>query len=225
MPKRKRTLPFAAFAFCCNNETEEECLNRGLFGGPNNLMQQKVEEITTGTPLLLYNTQSKILQGPFFASSVVGTYVEHAWGGNFPVQVYIDKSRGWRKQAQSCKISHLWQGKVIPEKYEFLLSELFKKNDPIVYDIDDVRALADIYDLEEVDFNPNSYMISFIGEFDGCYACKFDIYYTTGTVKTSLHHPQQGKTQLFRRNVNMELLEKIFVNPRLHTEKGYKRVK
>ncbi|KAJ3048343.1 hypothetical protein HK102_012716, partial [Quaeritorhiza haematococci] len=31
---------------------------------------------------------------------------------------------------------------------------------------------------------------------------KMDYYYTTGTVKTSLDHPTQGKTQMFRRDLS-----------------------
>lgn len=45
----------------------------------------------------------------------------------------------------------------------------------------------------------------------------------TMTVGTALEHPKQGKTQLFRRRVNMLLLEAIFENPRIHTNRGYQR--
>jgi hypothetical protein len=48
-----------------------------------------------------------------------------------------------------------------------------------------------------------------------------DVYHTTHTVKTSLKHPKQKKTQLFRRHVDMEVLEQIFINPRVHTTGGY----
>ena len=223
MPKRKRNTPFSAFIFCCTNSTEAECLQRGLFGGPASLSNQKVENILPGTPLLLYNTESKELQGPFYAASEVGHHVDHAWGGNFPVQVYISKSKNWKKVARSCVMRHLWQGKVIPEKYDYLLSKLYE-NKNISYDLDDLRSLAEEYDLEEVDFNPNSYMIAFVKEYDESLTCKFDLYYTTGTVKTSLLHPGQGRrTQMFRRNVNMNLLATLFENPRTHTGKGYQK--
>lgn len=46
----------------------------------------------------------------------------------------------------------------------------------------------------------------------------------TVTVGTALEHPIQGKTQLFRRRVSSDLLERIFDNPRVHTSKGYQRV-
>ena len=49
---------------------------------------------------------------------------------------------------------------------------------------------------------------------------------TTGTVSTSLDHPTSGKTQLFRPNgPDYELLERIFENPRVHTDKGYQEKK
>lgn len=48
-----------------------------------------------------------------------------------------------------------------------------------------------------------------------------NIYYTKMTVGTALEHPTLGKTQLFRKHVSMDLLEKLFENPRHHTDKGY----
>ncbi|KAL0482897.1 hypothetical protein AKO1_014186 [Acrasis kona] len=52
---------------------------------------------------------------------------------------------------------------------------------------------------------------------------KMDHYYTTGTVKTSLNHPVQGKTQMFRRNLTADQFESVCKNPRHHTNKGYQR--
>lgn len=49
------------------------------------------------------------------------------------------------------------------------------------------------------------------------------MHYTTGTVGTCLNHPSKGKTQLFRRNVSLDLLVEIFRNPRIHTNTGYYR--
>jgi len=50
---------------------------------------------------------------------------------------------------------------------------------------------------------------------------RINVYYTKMTVATSLMHPKKGKTQLYRKMVNQIELEKIFKNPRLHTERGY----
>lgn len=52
-----------------------------------------------------------------------------------------------------------------------------------------------------------------------------NIYVGTMTVTTELKHPERGKTQLHRRNVSFELLEKILKNPREHTGRGYYRRK
>jgi len=52
---------------------------------------------------------------------------------------------------------------------------------------------------------------------------RINVYWTTGTVGTCLSHPRKGKTQLFRRNVDMNTLRAIFSNPRQHTGSGYYR--
>lgn len=50
---------------------------------------------------------------------------------------------------------------------------------------------------------------------------QFNVYYTKMTVATCLRHPKRGATQLFRRCVSMNELERLFKNPRTHTGKGY----
>ncbi|WIA29386.1 hypothetical protein OEZ86_011890 [Tetradesmus obliquus] len=50
---------------------------------------------------------------------------------------------------------------------------------------------------------------------------KMDYYYTTGTVKTSMDHPSQGKTQMFRRGLDEAQFESVCNNPRAHTGQGY----
>ena len=47
------------------------------------------------------------------------------------------------------------------------------------------------------------------------------VWCTTGTVGSYLDHPRQGKTQLYRRNVDWSALKKILNNPRAHTGAGY----
>lgn len=47
------------------------------------------------------------------------------------------------------------------------------------------------------------------------------VWCTTGTVGSYLDHPRQGKTQLYRRNVDMSGLRQILNNPRAHTGTGY----
>ena len=51
---------------------------------------------------------------------------------------------------------------------------------------------------------------------------RIDVYFTTGKVTTSLHHPTRGRGQLQRDfEPDYSLLEKIFVNPRYHSDSGY----
>ena len=50
---------------------------------------------------------------------------------------------------------------------------------------------------------------------------QINVFYTTMTVGTSLKHPKRGKTQIWRKRVDYALLNKLFINPRQHTNKGY----
>lgn len=51
---------------------------------------------------------------------------------------------------------------------------------------------------------------------------KLDFYYTTGTVKSTLHHPTTGRNQLFRTQVTPEQYVNVLKNPRAHTGQGYR---
>eukprot|EP00933_Yihiella_yeosuensis_P005859 TRINITY_DN110459_c0_g1_i1.p1 TRINITY_DN110459_c0_g1~~TRINITY_DN110459_c0_g1_i1.p1 ORF type:complete len:417 (-),score=56.68 TRINITY_DN110459_c0_g1_i1:67-1317(-) len=88
-------------------------------------------------------------------------------------------------------------------------------------DVGRVRSTATRCGLQEVQFSTSSRVIAF-KTWDGM---RINVYYTTGTVGTCLEHPRQGKTQLFRRNVDYNMLENIFRNPRIHTDLGYHEVK
>ena len=50
---------------------------------------------------------------------------------------------------------------------------------------------------------------------------KLDWYFTTGTVKTSLDHPMQGKTQMFASEVDPVTYRHILHDPRAHTNVRY----
>lgn len=76
--------------------------------------------------------------------------------------------------------------------------------------------LAYDYGWREKDLNTASRVVSFVRENE-----RINVYYTTGTVGTCVNHPSRGKTQLFRRNVTLQQLGDIFMNPRAHTGKGY----
>lgn len=70
------------------------------------------------------------------------------------------------------------------------------------------------------DFQENIGMASYS---DG--STRINIYLTKMTVATCLNHPKQGPTQLFRKNVDLVMLNEIFEYPRKHTGKGYKKKK
>ena len=88
--------------------------------------------------------------------------------------------------------------------------------------IKDIRRLSRIYGYREVQLNEESCVIAFTQESQHT---RINIYYTTGTVSTSITHPRRGKSQLFRRKVSFEQLADIFADPRVHTGKGYFRSK
>lgn len=66
------------------------------------------------------------------------------------------------------------------------------------------------------DFQENIGMASYS---DG--VTRINVYMTKMTVATCLNHPKKGPTQLFRRNVDIKMLDEIFAYPRKHTGKGY----
>eukprot|EP00392_Amoebophrya_sp_AT5.2_P007506 g7521.t1 len=84
-------------------------------------------------------------------------------------------------------------------------------------DLDAVRKAAREERLAEVQHNTTSRVIAF----KTASGDRINVWYTTGTVGTYLEHPRQGRTQLFRRNVDTSLLREIFRKPRVHTSLGY----
>ena len=54
-------------------------------------------------------------------------------------------------------------------------------------------------------------------------SCSLAIWCGKMMVQTVLVHPKLGETKLFRKRVSMGLLEEIFNNPRVHTNRGYMR--
>ena len=54
---------------------------------------------------------------------------------------------------------------------------------------------------------------------------RINVYLTKMTVATCLNHPTKGPTQLFRKNVTLQMLHEIFEYPRKHTGKGYYKKK
>jgi hypothetical protein len=60
-----------------------------------------------------------------------------------------------------------------------------------------IRQYARVTGLEEIHFDDSIHLISFS---NGSFS-RLNIYYNTGTVCTTVDHPNAGKTQLFRCNV------------------------
>lgn len=100
--------------------------------------------------------------------------------------------------------------------------------------IEKIRQIAKNNSWREIDHQENIYMISFhkvldestvLEKFFRKYKegtqCRINIYYTKMTVATALTHPKKGRTQLFRKNVTDDVLNKIFQDPRTHTRSGY----
>ena len=100
------------------------------------------------------------------------------------------------------------------------------------YGEDDLKTLAENlaeeYNWRKTGDHPNSRVVVFDRvEGNGQNRMVLSVYYTTQTVGSALDHPRQGKTQLWRRNVDFRggQLEEIFQNPRVHGcgEGGYYR--
>ncbi len=82
--------------------------------------------------------------------------------------------------------------------------------------IEKIDEIANENDFNRIDFQENIGLISYS---DG--STRINVYLTKMTVSTCLNHPKKGKTQLFRKKVNTEMLRQIFEYPRKHTGKGY----
>jgi hypothetical protein len=79
--------PPGAYVFHCSSETEAECLDRRLLGC-SYAARAKVEGITKGTPLVLYNIKSRRAVGPFTATGPPQRNIaKGAFGGRFDLHV------------------------------------------------------------------------------------------------------------------------------------------
>lgn len=87
------------------------------------------------------------------------------------------------------------------------------------WSVDFVRgcAAAAKRGIEEISFNTQSCIISFRHP-DGA---RINVYYTTKTIGIALANPNQGNSQLFRRNCTQDELIEILQNPRVRTGHGY----
>lgn len=81
-----------------------------------------------------------------------------------------------------------------------------------------INTIARINGWKWITHQRDIHMVSFVKD-----DMRINVYATKMTVATCLNHPTQGRTQLYRKNVTPQELNKIFKNPRVHTNKGYKR--
>lgn len=77
------------YIFLCSNKTQDECIERGLFGGGVDY-NKVVKQVNPGDILCLYNLISHRLYGFYEATSKSSmNIVPEAWDGKFPWQVRV----------------------------------------------------------------------------------------------------------------------------------------
>ncbi len=87
--ENEKDKPIRGFIFTCSNKTEEECLNRLLFG-TDRTYGPVVIRIREGDILFLVNINTDVLYGVFKAISDGGfKIVPDAWNGRYPYQVKV----------------------------------------------------------------------------------------------------------------------------------------
>lgn len=89
--------------------------------------------------------------------------------------------------------------------------------------LEDILFLAGLYDWTKAISTPYFREVSFEKSVGLSETNRLTIYYFKDrmTVTSNLYHPKLGRTQLIRKNVDMALLERIFEDPRTHTNKGF----
>jgi len=98
IPKRTEACDMSKFdkfengmVFLCNNRTEKECLDKLLFGSPENHFET-MKSITENTALFLYRVEreSPVLHGVFMADGKPEMNIDKdVWNGRFPAQVRV----------------------------------------------------------------------------------------------------------------------------------------
>lgn len=80
---------------------------------------------------------------------------------------------------------------------------------------DEVQFLAELYGWEVIKEEPKLSTVTLKRK-----GTLLEVNHAKMTVVSTLHHPRLGRTSLKRRSVDMEMLEDILFNPRVHTDKG-----
>ena len=81
----------SAFVFVCNNRTEQECLQSGIFANTRNSFKMTKDNIGPGTIIFLINFESKMIRGIFQALCRPALRINQrvSFGSRFPVQVRV----------------------------------------------------------------------------------------------------------------------------------------
>ncbi len=79
----------------------------------------------------------------------------------------------------------------------------------------EIRKLARRHGWEVLEHKKDTSSLSFTKECE-----RITVYYSERTVVTFIKHPVKGYTQLFRKDVGLGVLEKLFINPRFHSGVG-----
>jgi SpoVK/Ycf46/Vps4 family AAA+-type ATPase len=163
------------FIMFCGNNTEKECLDRELFGGPEWIFEY-LKEIQVGDFGLLLNIDTDELIGVFKAVSRAGINLEpDAWGGKFPAQIRVkpipelkripNASSIFEEIGIKLTVVHSKSGKPVPkfpvygqnvakkllehfQENEEIKSLILKKTLPIIHE--EKITFEDVIGLEEV---------------------------------------------------------------------------
>ena len=121
------------FIFKCNNDTQDYCLQKNLFGA----REQWTNEVEVESVCLLYNFQSEIAYGIWRATGTKGNLDETAFDGRFPnqVKVRLDSGNSEIKKTTKKQIQDL-TGKQFsaksPVKIQLNEDDLYKLFDGVV---------------------------------------------------------------------------------------------
>ena len=132
--------------------------------------------------------------------------------------VYLECDKGTDPRAMDGEVSRIWKNEALSKESAQVIEAPTRPELPL---LTGESRIADMAQRHGWKLEKRQHDISML-----IYAragTQVNVYTTTMTVATSLYHPVQGKTQLFRRRVSHELLDQVFRNPRVHTDKGYKR--
>eukprot|EP00798_Chlamydomonas_sp_ICE-L_P026157 gene26157-11883_t len=132
------------------------------------------------------------------------------------------------RNAGICAIHHaqVFHNSVTEKELDKLFADLLLAEEQVHPFLKVAREIADRAGLEETMYNEKSRVVSFSaspsqGAKSPKWSGRMNVYYTTRSVGTCIHHPKKGKAQLYRLNVDEKELFKLMTNPRKHTGRGY----